>query len=133
VKVTKKSEHAQQLEESKTTRSAFEEVEAGASIGTPSRLTFHVVPYTGFQSRPVVARITTRATDSAPFFQLRIVAFEYLQHELAVEFVNLVQTSIGEFYALDDDDLPGLPDAKDVGPLIYVGTMSPFLGVKQTY
>jgi uncharacterized protein YfdQ (DUF2303 family) len=125
VKVTKKSEHAQQLEESKTTRSAFEEVEAGASIGTPGRLTFHLVPYTGFKSRAVLVRITTRAIDATPFFQIRIVGFEYLQHELAVEFVNLVQKSIGDFY-VDAEDMPPHSDANtDGSPLIYVGKMAP--------
>jgi hypothetical protein len=50
------------------------------------------------------------------------VAFEYLQHELAVEFVNLVQSSIASFYK-----------ASDGGPLIYVGTMQPNLSKNTTY
>jgi uncharacterized protein YfdQ (DUF2303 family) len=122
VKVTRKSEHAQQLEESSTRRSAFEEIEAGASIGTPSKMQFHVVPYTGFKGRAVVVRVTVRASGDAPFFQLRIVSYEYLQHELAVEFVKLVESSIAQFYQFEPGESG--PPSDDSAPVIYVGTMS---------
>lgn len=107
-KITKQSEHAQTLEDSLVQRSALETIDANANKRAPGRISFQVTPFEGFSTRNVLARVIIRPRDNEPVFTFRIVGFEALEHEIAKEFVNLVQTSIAQFF-------------KDESPAIYVG------------
>jgi uncharacterized protein YfdQ (DUF2303 family) len=108
-KITKQSEHAQSLEDARVERSALETIDANASRRAPGRLTFHIVPFEGFSTRSVLARVIIRARDNEPVFTFRIVGFETLEHDIAKEFVNLVQQAVAQFFSSDE------------APAIYVG------------
>lgn len=109
VQVIRKSEAGQILTDTSVERSAMESVEARNRTTTPATLTFHLKPFEGFTSRPVLARVVIRPTNAnAPSFRLRIVRLASIQQDIAREFKEtLVDAILGEF-----------PDAP---PAIYLG------------
>lgn len=110
--ITKKSEHAQTLEDTSVNRSALESIDANASRRAPAKITFAVMPYEGFSTYSVLVRVIIRSVNDQPVFTLRIVGLERIKHAIAQEFVNLTQSAIRDFF---HDDEP---------PALYVGTFT---------
>ena len=113
-RITKQSEHVQALEDSSVKRSAMETIDANASRRVPPKMTFHVVPFAEFSARAVTARVIMRAHNNEPAFTLRIVNYEGLQRDIALEFVALIQRAITGFFDGEGND----------APVVYVGGLS---------
>ncbi|WP_425401217.1 DUF2303 family protein [Algiphilus sp.] len=78
-------------------RTAMEDIEARANGQMPTHFLFTVVPYLGFRQRTLRLRISVLSSDDRrPALSLRIVGYEQLVEDLAVEFKELLIDNIGD-------------------------------------
>lgn len=75
-------------------RSALEQIEAKASGGIPTHLSFSCVPYIGFRDREFDLRLSV-ITGDKPMLTLRIVSKEATQENIALEFKSRLLEEIG--------------------------------------
>ena len=94
IKASSESDHA--VSETRTSRSAMDQIEATSKETLPSTLIFSVVPYEGLSQRHIVLRVSVITSGAQPMLKLRWVGEEVQREEIAQEFKSVLDAQIGE-------------------------------------
>ena len=93
IKASSESDHA--VSETRTSRSAMDQIEATSKETLPSSLVFSVVPYEGLSVRDITLRVSVITSGAQPMLKLRWVGEEVQREEIAQEFKTVLQEKIG--------------------------------------
>ena len=94
IKASSESDHA--VSETRTSRSAMDQIEATSKETLPAALVFSVVPYEGLSMRNITLRVSVITSGAQPMLKLRWVAEEVQREEIAQEFKSVLDVQIGE-------------------------------------
>ncbi|MBA1243417.1 DUF2303 family protein [Pseudomonas japonica] len=89
IKAISESDHA--VGETKSSRSAMDQIEASSKETLPTNLVFSAVPYEGLMERIFAFRIAVLTSGSQPVLKLRWVGEEVQREEIAQEFKKFLQ------------------------------------------
>lgn len=92
IKASSESDHA--VSETRTSRSAMDQIEATSKETLPASLVFSVVPYEGLSVRYIILRVSVITSGAQPMLKLRWMGEEVQQEEIAQEFKSTLQTNI---------------------------------------
>ena len=98
IKASSESDHA--ISETRTSRSAMDQIEATSKETLPASLVFSVVPYEGLSVRDITLRVSVITSGTQPMLKLRWVGEEVQREEIAQEFKAVLQENIGNSAAL---------------------------------
>lgn len=98
IKASSESDHA--VSETRTSRSAMDQIEATSKETLPASLVFSVVPYEGLSVRDITLRVSVITSGAQPMLKLRWVGEEVQREEIAQEFKAVLQEKIGTSAAL---------------------------------
>lgn len=93
IKASSESDHA--ISETRTSRSAMDQIEATSKETLPASLVFSVVPYEGLSVRNITLRVSVITSGAQPMLKLRWVGEEVQREEIAQEFKSVLDTQIG--------------------------------------
>ena len=93
IKASSESDHA--VSETRTSRSAMDQIEATSKETLPASLVFSVVPYEGLSARNITLRVSVITSGAQPMLKLRWVGEEVQREEIAREFKTALQDNIG--------------------------------------
>lgn len=94
IKASSESDHA--VSETRTSRSAMDQIEATSKETLPASLVFSVVPYEGLSVRDITLRVSVITSGAQPMLKLRWIAEELQREEIAREFKSVLDAQIGE-------------------------------------
>ena len=94
IKASSESDHA--VSETRTSRSAMDQIEATSKETLPAALVFSVVPYEGLSVRNITMRVSVITSGAQPMLKLRWVGEEVQREEIAQEFKSVLDVQIGE-------------------------------------
>lgn len=94
IKASSESDHA--VSETRTSRSAMDQIEATSKETLPASLVFSVVPYEGLSVRNITLRVSVITSGTQPMLKLRWIGEEVQREEIAQEFKSVLDTQIGE-------------------------------------
>ena len=94
IKASSESDHA--VSETRTSRSAMDQIEATSKETLPASLVFSVVPYEGLSVRNITLRVSVITSGAQPMLKLRWIGEELQREEIAQEFKSVLETKIGE-------------------------------------
>ncbi|MBD1555286.1 DUF2303 family protein, partial [Pseudomonas typographi] len=89
VKGTTESDHS--VGETRSSRSAMEQIEASSKDTIPANLVFTTVPYEGLSVRDFTFRLSVITSGSQPVLKLRWIGEEVQREEIAQEFKGVLQ------------------------------------------
>ncbi|MBD1553860.1 DUF2303 family protein, partial [Pseudomonas typographi] len=89
VKGTTESDHS--VGETRSSRSAMEQIEASSKDIIPANLVFTTVPYEGLSVRDFTFRLSVITSGSQPVLKLRWIGEEVQREEIAQEFKGVLQ------------------------------------------
>ncbi|MBD8492996.1 DUF2303 family protein [Pseudomonas syringae] len=89
IKAISESDHA--VSETKSSRSAMDQIEASSKETLPSTLAFSTVPYDGLMERTFTFRLSVITSGREPILKLRWIAEEVQREEIAREFKGVLQ------------------------------------------
>lgn len=92
VKGTTESDHS--VGETRSSRSAMEQIEASSKETIPANLVFSTVPYEGLASRDFTFRLSIITSGSQPVLKLRWIGEEVQREEIAQEFKGVLQSLV---------------------------------------
>ena len=92
-KASSESDHA--VSETRTSRSAMDQIEATSKETLPASLVFSVVPYEGLSVRNITLRVSVITSGTQPMLKLRWIGEEVQREEIAQEFKSVLDTQIG--------------------------------------
>ena len=93
IKASSESDHA--VSETRTSRSAMDQIEATSKETLPASLVFSVVPYEGLSVRNITLRVSVITSGAQPVLKLRWVGEEVQREEIAQEFKSVLDAQIG--------------------------------------
>ncbi|MGP5478394.1 YfdQ family protein [Pseudomonas helleri] len=93
IKASSESDHA--VSETRTSRSAMDQIEATSKETLPAALVFSVVPYEGLSVREITLRVSVITSGTQPMLKLRWVGEEVQREEIAQEFKSVLDAQIG--------------------------------------
>ena len=93
IKASSESDHA--VSETRTSRSAMDQIEATSKETLPAALVFSVVPYEGLSVRDITLRVSVITSGAQPMLKLRWVGEEVQREEIAQEFKSVLDALIG--------------------------------------
>ena len=93
IKASSESDHA--VSETRTSRSAMDQIEATSKETLPASLVFSVVPYEGLSVRNITLRVSVITSGTQPMLKLRWIGEEVQREEIAQEFKSVLDTQIG--------------------------------------
>ena len=93
IKASSESDHA--VSETRTSRSAMDQIEATSKETLPASLVFSVVPYEGLSIRHIILRVSVITSGAQPMLKLRWVGEEVQREEIAQEFKSVLDAQIG--------------------------------------
>lgn len=93
IKASSESDHA--VSETRTSRSAMDQIEATSKETLPASLVFSVVPYEGLSVRNITLRVSVITSGAQPMLKLRWIGEEVQREEIAQEFKTVLQEKIG--------------------------------------
>jgi len=93
IKASSESDHA--VSETRTSRSAMDQIEATSKETLPASLVFSVVPYEGLSVRDITLRVSVITSGAQPMLKLRWVGEEVQREEIAQEFKSVLDAQIG--------------------------------------
>ena len=93
IKASSESDHA--ISETRTSRSAMDQIEATSKETLPASLVFSVVPYEGLSVRNITLRVSVITSGAQPMLKLRWIGEEVQREEIAQEFKTVLQEKIG--------------------------------------
>lgn len=88
IEEVKKTDHGQS--NFRSDKTAMESIEAKSEEGLPSFFHFTCTPYEGLTENTFILRMNIIKSHGSPEFVLRVLRFEAIEEELAVEFKNLL-------------------------------------------
>ena len=94
IKASSESDHA--VSETRTSRSAMDQIEATSKETLPASLVFSVVPYEGLSVRNITLRVSVITSGLQPMLKLRWIGEEVQREEIAQEFKSVLDARIGE-------------------------------------
>jgi len=94
IKASSESDHA--VSETRTSRSAMDQIEATSKETLPASLVFSVVPYEGLSVRDITLRVSVITSGTQPMLKLRWVGEEVQREEIAQEFKSVLDAQISE-------------------------------------
>lgn len=94
IKASSESDHA--ISETRTSRSAMDQIEATSKETLPAALVFSVVPYEGLSMRNITLRVSVITSGAQPMLKLRWIGEEMQREEIAQEFKSVLEAHIGE-------------------------------------
>ena len=94
IKASSESDHA--VSETRTSRSAMDQIEATSKETLPASMVFSVVPYEGLSVRNITLRVSIITSGAQPMLKLRWVGEEVQREEIAQEFKSVLDAQIGE-------------------------------------
>ena len=94
IKASSESDHA--VSETRTSRSAMDQIEATSKETLPASLVFSVVPYEGLSERNITLRVSVITSGAQPMLKLRWIGEEVQREEIAQEFKSVLDAQIGE-------------------------------------
>ena len=92
IKASSESDHA--VSETRTSRSAMDQIEATSKETLPAALVFSVVPYEGLSVRNITLRVSVITSGVQPMLKLRWVGEEVQREEIAQEFKSVLDKHI---------------------------------------
>ena len=92
IKASSESDHA--VSETRTSRSAMDQIEATSKETLPASLVFSVVPYEGLSVRNITLRVSVMTSGPQPMLKLRWIGEEVQREEIAQEFKSVLDTHI---------------------------------------
>lgn len=98
VKAISESDHA--IGETKSSRSAMDQIEASSKETLPTNLIFTCVPYEGLMERSFAFRVAVLTSGNQPVLKLRWIGEEVQREEIAQEFKGVLQTLVKDKAAL---------------------------------
>lgn len=93
IKASSESDHA--VSETRTSRSAMDQIEATSKETLPASLVFSVVPYEGLSVRNITLRVSVITSGAQPMLKLRWIGEEVQREEIAQEFKSVLDAQIG--------------------------------------
>lgn len=93
IKASSESDHA--VSETRTSRSAMDQIEAISKETLPASLVFSVVPYEGLSVRNITLRVSLITSGAQPMLKLRWIGEEVQREEIAQEFKSVLDAQIG--------------------------------------
>ena len=93
IKASSESDHA--VSETRTSRSAMDQIEATSKETLPASLVFSAVPYEGLSVRNITLRVSVITSGAQPMLKLRWIGEEVQREEIAQEFKSVLDVQIG--------------------------------------
>ena len=94
IKASSENDHA--VSETRTSRSAMDQIEATSKETLPASLVFSVVPYEGLSVRNLTLRVSVITSGLQPLLKMRWIGEEVQLEEIAQEFKSVLETQIGQ-------------------------------------
>ena len=94
IEEVKKSDHSEGNFNS--SKSQLEQIDAKSSEGLPGYFTFTCIPYLGLEERKFTLRLNVIKSHDKPMFVLRVLRFDGIEEELAIEFRDLLVSALPE-------------------------------------